>query len=100
MTEGMKGFYDKIVQNDYWMSKLLDAEDLKVWKCDELWEYQRNLRVLYVKMKGSDKWVIDYKWERFCKLCVGYSRENEVEYVLNIPWYLKKVVGNYCDHIK
>ena len=97
--EGDDGLYDKIVfENEYWMSRLLHVEDLPLWKCDELWGDEHNLRVLYVKMKGTGQWYIEYKWERFCKLCTGYCREIEQEYVMNMPWYLKNIVRNYCNH--
>ena len=94
--EGNDGLYDQIMfENDYWMSKL--SCDYDNYRIEKLCGNSCGIRVIYVKMEGSGKWYIDYKWERFCKLCIGYCRQIEQEYVMNMPWYLKQVVRNYCN---
>ena len=63
----------------------------RIMNCDE--EYVENYRYPWAKMKAVRKIESE-------KLSIGYCRESEKKYKLNIPIYLKQIVDKYYGLIQ
>ena len=105
--------YDQIeFQNPYGMNDLLAKEDTEVWQLRRedtsfvmaittdmmsVPGMQKDrVKILWVKMKGTNKWLIEDKLD---KLCDGYCRGWEHELMMTIPVYLKQIVRGYHPNV-
>ena len=71
---------------------LLEKTKTNVWS---IWDDEKIMMVLCVKIKGTNQWLVDYKVDKLDKLCDGYCRKIEKENSLNLPVYLKQIVRSY-----